>query len=129
MTTSVTRHVEMMTAHRRTGLVILAMAGLLAITACATPPPRHDLPPQAGPRPPLPSPHVEFSPAKGQTPAQQERDRYECYLWAVRKTGFDPSRPQNVPATPYDEERLANRILHFRRATTACLTGRHYSIR
>lgn len=30
-------------------------------------------------------------PAKGQTPEQTDRDRYECHLWAVRQTGFDPS--------------------------------------
>jgi hypothetical protein len=33
-------------------------------------------------------------PAKGQSQAQQDRDRYECHSWAVKQTGFDPSRPQ-----------------------------------
>jgi hypothetical protein len=31
-------------------------------------------------------------PANGQTPEQQERDRYECHVWAVQQSGFDPSR-------------------------------------
>ena len=31
-------------------------------------------------------------PAKGQTPEQQDKDRYECHTWAVRQTGFDPSK-------------------------------------
>ena len=31
-------------------------------------------------------------PAKGQTQAQQDRDRYECHSWAVKQTGFDPSK-------------------------------------
>ncbi len=31
-------------------------------------------------------------PAKGQSQAQQERDRYECHSWAVRQTGIDPSQ-------------------------------------
>jgi hypothetical protein len=32
-------------------------------------------------------------PAQGQSPEQLERDRYECHVWAVQQTGFDPSRP------------------------------------
>lgn len=35
-------------------------------------------------------------PAKGQSQAQQDRDRYECHAWAVQQTGFDPSRPQTA---------------------------------
>jgi hypothetical protein len=35
-------------------------------------------------------------PAKGQSQAQQDRDRYECHSWAVKQTGFDPSRAQAV---------------------------------
>lgn len=30
-------------------------------------------------------------PAKGQSNAQLEKDRYECYLWATKTTGFDPT--------------------------------------
>ena len=33
-------------------------------------------------------------PAKGQSQTQQDRDRYECHSWAVKQTGFDPSRAQ-----------------------------------
>ncbi|MGH7933758.1 MAG: glycine zipper family protein [Candidatus Binataceae bacterium] len=43
-------------------------------------------------------------PAKGQSQAQQDKDRYECHSWAVRQTGFDPSIPQTAnaqPAQPY----------------------------
>jgi Glycine zipper len=41
-------------------------------------------------------------PAKGQSQAQQERDRYDCHSWATRQTGFDPSRPATaaMPAPP-----------------------------
>jgi Glycine-zipper domain len=35
-------------------------------------------------------------PAKGQSQAQQDRDRYECHSWAVKQTGFDPGRSQAV---------------------------------
>ncbi|HEY2418984.1 MAG TPA: glycine zipper 2TM domain-containing protein [Steroidobacteraceae bacterium] len=31
-------------------------------------------------------------PANGQSPEQLERDRYECHVWAVQQSGFDPSR-------------------------------------
>lgn len=43
------------------------------------------------------STEVYFYPTRGQSPQQQDRDRYECYLWAVRKTGFDPSVPRLAP--------------------------------
>lgn len=46
---------------------------------------------------PLPYVEVYFYPAQGQSAAQQDRDRYECYLWARRQTGFDPSAPQLAP--------------------------------
>ena len=35
-------------------------------------------------------------PAKGQSQAQQDKDRYECHTWAVQQTGFDPSKPQTA---------------------------------
>ena len=31
-------------------------------------------------------------PTKGQSQAQQDKDRYECHTWAVQQTGFDPSK-------------------------------------
>src|SRR6266436_87033 len=43
-----------------------------------------------------PSTDVYAYPLHGQTPEQQDRDRYDCNLWAVKQTGFDPSAP-NVP--------------------------------
>lgn len=44
-----------------------------------------------------PTADVYVYPAKGQSPEQLDRDRYECYLWAVRESGFDPSRPGVPP--------------------------------
>jgi hypothetical protein len=51
-------------------------------------------------RPPIHSPNRDpardsaapmyFYPERGQSESQQDRDRYECYRWAVRETGFDP---------------------------------------
>jgi competence protein ComGC len=28
---------------------------------------------------------------KGQTPEQQNKDEYDCHLWAVQQTNFDPT--------------------------------------
>ena len=44
--------------------------------------------------------------AKGQSQQQQDKDRYECHSWAVRQTGFDPTRPRttNPPATSATEQ-------------------------
>ncbi len=121
------RNAVRVSKQHRTGLTLLAIAAVLAISACATPPDR-DAAPAPAPRSPLPSPHVVFAPVKGQSQAQMERDRYECFQWAISKTGFDPSRPRNPPVGAYEEDRLASRIQHFRRAMTACLVGRNYRV-
>jgi len=47
--------------------------------------------------PQRPSTQVYFYPSAGQSPEQQDRDRYECYLWAMQQTGFDPSQPNLAP--------------------------------
>src|ERR1700719_3542483 len=38
-------------------------------------------------------------PAKGQSQALQDKDRYECHSWAVKQIGFDPSRPSTTGAS------------------------------
>ncbi len=48
--------------------------------------------------------HVEAGtfvyPKKGQSKEQQQRDQYECHLWAVDQSGVDPMNPpQPAPAT------------------------------
>jgi hypothetical protein len=70
----------------RIGTVLLA-GGLLA--ACETAPSRTYREPPVAEVPPQ---RVFFYPERGQSPEQQDRDRYECFNWAVRETGFDPSR-------------------------------------
>ncbi len=41
-------------------------------------------------------------PAKGQSPEQQKKDEGECYGWAVKQSGYDPSKPPPAaaPAQP-----------------------------
>jgi hypothetical protein len=68
----------------------------LALSACATASQSASVQP-AAPPPPPPSTQVYFYPTSGQSAAQQDRDRYECYLWARKETGFDPSSPQLAP--------------------------------
>ena len=41
--------------------------------------------------------HLYFYPKQGQNKQQQDRDRYECYLWAVKQTGYDPGQAQLAP--------------------------------
>lgn len=39
-------------------------------------------------------------PAKGQSPQQQQQDRYNCHTWSVQQSGFDPSSPPAQAAAP-----------------------------
>jgi hypothetical protein len=134
--------------------------GLLA--ACAT---QETQPPPA----PAPDSNVYFSPVPGKDiPArQQDRDRYECSMWAGQQTNFDPSDPlvpppQRVFAVPgapppgaaaskqasqsTDAGRadssgasqdandaraavLGPQATQYRRALSACLEGRGYSVK
>ncbi|HEY1898759.1 MAG TPA: hypothetical protein VGG49_03095 [Steroidobacteraceae bacterium] len=68
------------------------VATTAALSACVVaPPPRYAPPP-----PPPPNVTVYAYPQQGQSPAQLDRDRYECSNWATQQTGFSPSAP-NVP--------------------------------
>jgi hypothetical protein len=82
---------------------IRGIAGLAALSAlalglagCETAPPPQPGPPPAAYAGPPPNTTVFAYPQNGQSADQQSRDRYECSLWAVHQTGFDPSAP-NVP--------------------------------
>jgi hypothetical protein len=72
----------------------LAVFTALTLVACASAPPT---PVEPAPAAPPPTTEVYFYPTKGQSAAQQDRDRYECYLWAKKQTGFDPSAPGLAP--------------------------------
>lgn len=73
------------------GLIVAGAAALLA--GCVTEPPTRTV---RRVEPAEPLQRVYFYPQAGQSEAQQDRDRYECYNWAVRETGFDPSR-RSIP--------------------------------
>lgn len=62
---------------------------------------------------------VYIYPKQGQSEAQREKDRYDCYLWAIDETGFDPGADNYRQRSSRD----------YRRALTACLEGRGYSVK
>jgi Family of unknown function (DUF6515) len=64
-------------------------------------------------------------PRQSQSEATLARDRYECHRWAVSQTGFDPSQPGGgLPDSQYAAGRS-----DYRRAITACLEARGYTVR
>jgi hypothetical protein len=69
--------------------IVLGLATVLV--ACVTPPPRRTA--VAVPPPPPAQAQIMVYPAHGQSQEQLERDRYECHVWAVQQSGFDPSGP------------------------------------
>lgn len=64
-------------------------------------------------------------PQEGQSEEQLAEDRWACHEWARNQTSFDPSLP--VPAD--QETRLPDLRERYRRASTACLEARGYSVR
>jgi hypothetical protein len=43
-------------------------------------------------------------PAKGQSEEQMEKDKFDCYTWAKKQTGFDPMKvPEATEAPPREE--------------------------
>ena len=78
--------------HTRVSRGPLALAMLLGLAGCAT------VAQQPGPayRVPRPDTTVYAYPENNQSSQRQQRDRYECSVWAVHQTGFDPSGP-DVP--------------------------------
>lgn len=83
----------------RPGRRPLLLSICLLLASCATVPAgeavNNPAPAQAAALPP--STEVYFYPKAGQDREQQDRDRYECYLWAVKKTGFEPSQAGMAP--------------------------------
>jgi hypothetical protein len=84
-------------------------------------------PPQAGqPEPGAAAGQGDMSlfvyPKNGQSEQQTANDRYQCHEWAVSQSGYDPTNTatssQSPTATPGN----------YRRAITACLNARGYSV-
>jgi hypothetical protein len=80
----------------------LALVGA-ALSGCVVAPahsPRYERVPPPPAQAPQAAPPMYFYPTLNQTDAQQERDRYECYRWAVAQTGVEPGMTpvRQVPA-------------------------------
>ena len=43
-------------------------------------------------------------PAKGQSQDQMEKDKFECYSWAKKESGFDPMQPPQATEAPPKQE-------------------------
>lgn len=43
-------------------------------------------------------------PMKGQSNEQLSKDRYECHLWAIQQSGFDPTNAQAVQQAPQSQQ-------------------------
>lgn len=80
---------------RRLALGTLALVATVALVACY--PPAYRVEPRPDTPAPPPSTRLYFYPAEGQSLSRQDRDRYECHLWAVRKSGFDPGLTPLAP--------------------------------
>lgn len=85
------------TPHRKTAWWRVSLIAVAFASGCASQP-AEPVRQEVVAASPLPPTQVFFYPAAGQSAAQQDRDRYECHLWAVRQTGFDPSLPMPSPA-------------------------------
>ena len=111
------RPIPSASAHQRESLTALPAAFLLAVSVSAFA--QSPAPPQgqaAG--------GISIYPKNGQSPQQQASDRYACHSWAKNQTGFDPTRPGGGVAQ--NEE--ASRRSEYRRAISACLEGRGYTV-
>jgi hypothetical protein len=66
-----------------------------------------------------------LEPLSGVSYTQQARDRYECDIWAVDQTGFDPTTDDGgVPPQAESEKRVS-----YLRAEADCLQTRGYAVR
>lgn len=79
----------------RIPFAVLVISVIVSLSACA--PRTYTVQKKTVSTAPQPTTVVYFYPAQGQSEAQQDRDRYECYLWAVKQTGFDPGQAQLAP--------------------------------
>jgi hypothetical protein len=81
-----------------------------------------DAPPQAAP---MPSDDLYVYPQAGQSADQQASDKYACHKWAQSQSGFDPTQASG--GVPPDQSSGARDS--YKRAMSACLEGKGYSVR
>ena len=118
---------------RRVRTLILSLACVTALGGCVVAPighPRYTRPAGHLALPPAPqaAAPLYFYPERGQPETVQDRDRFECYRWAVRETGTDPGmtavrsdEPGRTPATAYHPPRAGGAEVVAGAATGALL--------
>ena len=80
--------------------VVIFLTVILGLSGCYYRPystKSYTVPEAAGKGATAPFTQVYFYPKHGQTTEQQSRDHYECYNWAMKQTGFDPSQ-SSIPS-------------------------------
>lgn len=82
---------------KKMAVLFLSILLLMSLTACYYPPSYREVSSTRTSIQTAPVTQVYFYPQKGQTTEQQSRDHYECYTWAVKQTGFDPSQSSIPP--------------------------------
>jgi len=78
-------------------LIPATVVGLLATLLSGCYPSTYSVQPRPVKARPLPSTQIYFYPVYGQNESKQQRDRYECYLWAMKQSGFDPNQAYLAP--------------------------------
>lgn len=53
---------------------------------------------------PLRADELMIYPKEGQSPEQQEKDKFECYSWAKNESGFDPMAPPTATEAPPQQQ-------------------------
>ena len=60
---------------------------------------------------PLRADELMIYPKEGQSPEQQEKDKFECYGWAKNESGFDPMAPPTATEAPPKQEARKGGVL------------------
>ena len=104
--------------------VLLALSSPGFAQYVATPPPSQSSTPSTGTASSsgVATEELHLTPRNGQSQEQQWNDRYDCHRWAKSQSGFDPTQPSGASG---DNDSRRN---GYRRAMTACLEGRGYTV-
>src|ERR1700748_2281952 len=98
---------------------------VLAQYMSTPPPPDRSAPARAQPPGSVRSDSLTITAKTGQSDQQQWADRYECHKWAKDQSGFDPTL---TAPTGMTRDEINSHREQYRRAFSACLEGRGYSV-
>jgi hypothetical protein len=73
----------------------------------------------------VPAEKLFVYPRKGQSEAQQAKDRYDCHLWVVGQIGWDPTQLTGV----VPEAQINQKRADYKRAMGACLDAHDYTVK